>query len=67
MTPDEKTDEELVTMALHMWANWVETNNPMMSANDVAAMRNPLVRIKALTDDSKQLVARLRDLADKER
>lgn len=48
--------------ALNMWANYIETGDPYMSAD--TAIKCGKSRIaKLLTDDQKRLVLRLRDEA----
>ena len=44
-----------------MWANWIETDNMILSAEDAFAMGDK--RVKRLTEEQKALVSRLRDMA----
>lgn len=48
--------------SLSMWANYIETGDPAMSA-DLAAKCGHADRIKALNDSQKQMVLRLREEA----
>jgi hypothetical protein len=48
--------------ALQMWANYLETGDPCMSA-DTAVKCGQKEDVKVLTDDQKRLVLRLRDEA----
>lgn len=36
---DKMTDEELVSHALTMWSNWIETSNVSLSAEDASAQK----------------------------
>ena len=54
------TDEELIAHALDMWANYVETSNVSLSANDAAEQK---AKFNALSLDQMKLVIRLRELA----
>lgn len=58
-----ETDAQLIAFALNMYANWIETGNSFMSANN-AIKRHELP--KALNDDQRALVVRLRCLANKQ-
>jgi hypothetical protein len=55
------SDKDLITKALGLWANYVETGDVCMSSVDAAncGLRN---QVKVLTDEQKRFVARLRDL-----
>lgn len=55
-----QTDKELITHALNMWANHIETGNVSLNAGDAD---NRKMKVKALDDDQKALVLRLRKLA----
>ncbi len=59
--PASETDIELITRALNMWANWIETGDVNISANDAQAMRKS---VRPLGEDGMKLVLRLRQLAD---
>ena len=65
------TDQELKAHALLLWANHIETGDVTLSANDVIAQNRPRTAggpsVRALTDDQRRLVQRLRDLARSER
>lgn len=74
---NEKTDNELKSSALTIWANFIETGCVSMSAADVKVQRDVVRRtdkemsalgygLKSLTESQQQLVARLRTLAIKE-
>lgn len=55
------TNSELISLACRMYANWIETKDPMMSARDmVAAGKYP----PALDTYSMDRINRLRFLAD---
>lgn len=56
----EQTDGDLRAQALNMWANYIETSNPILSARDATEQKLPF---KALDDSQKRLVLRLRKLA----
>ncbi len=55
-------DRNLIATALAQWANYIETGAVYLSANDVIAAKQH-VKVKALTQDQRKLVIRLRDLA----
>lgn len=57
---NQMTDEELVAHALDMWANYIETSNIGLSANDAAEQK---AKFNALSLDQMKLVIRLRELA----
>jgi hypothetical protein len=48
--------------ALNMWANYLETGDPIMSA-DTAIKCGQKKDVRVLSDDQKRLVLRLRDEA----
>lgn len=55
-------DYELRYRALTMYANWLETNDPLISAADAIRMGNKDI----ICDKNRELSARLRDLAYEE-
>ena len=59
-----KTDADLICNALHLWANYIETRNVLLSAQDAQAQNKPF---KALSTDQMKLVVRLRELAEKQK
>lgn len=74
-----ESDRDITATALHMRANWIETGNPCLSAEDALDHRrawerdtkyesrsNPRPPLpKKLTDEQKELVARLRALTNR--
>ena len=46
-----------------MWANYIETGNPVLTAQDAEKQKKPF---KALSSDQMRLVVRLRELAEHE-
>lgn len=54
------SNPELIAFALNMWANFIETDNPVLSARDAQQSGQPY---SALSADQMRLVIRLRDLA----
>ena len=54
-------DDDLIALALNMYANRIETGNPDLTANDMAAMRKPC---QAIPMESQKRVMRLRELAE---
>lgn len=64
MNWEQASDRELKENALNLWANYVETGNPILSATDMQNQRKP---VRALGEDGMRLVLRLRALARKER
>lgn len=58
-----KTDAELVSYALRQWANYIETGEVYMSAQN-AISSNQRDKLRALDPGQHRLVARLHDLAD---
>lgn len=63
MNWEQASDNELKENALNMWANYVETGNPILSATDMQAQRK---QPRTLSEDGMRLVLRLRALARKE-
>lgn len=59
-----RTDAELISFALGMWANFIETGDNMTNAQDAANMKRP---VKPTSDEQKELILRLRNLASKHR
>lgn len=59
------TDASKISHALKMWANWIETKNPNLSATDFAncfpSQKPPLVGQEQI-----KFAAELRELADKQ-
>ena len=56
-------DNQIISYALNLWANWIETGDVTISASDSISM-NTLP--KALTLEQQKFVVRLRELAQKE-
>ncbi len=54
-------DKHLVFHSLGMWINHLETGDVVMSSVDAVNCGQP-GKVKALSDDQKRLVLRLRDL-----
>jgi len=52
----------LISTALNMWANWIETEDVTLSAQDAINMKKNNI-IQPLTLDQQELVVRLRRLA----
>ena len=66
MTMIDDPDYIVVCHALNVWANYIETGDPAMSANDaVRAGRSD--EIKPLDSYQLQMVRRMRDLTDRVR
>lgn len=63
--PMSMTDEELISRALELWANWIETKDPVMSRNDIQAAgdKDKIQKLPQLTNDQIALVTRMRKLA----
>lgn len=61
MDMDDDSDGDLVYMALCGYANWIETENFLLSARDAAAQKKPF---KALELAQMRRVLRLREMAD---
>lgn len=62
----EPSDEELTRIALNQYANWIETEDPLLSRND-AIRQKKLSIIKPLADYQLERVQRIRDLERKYR
>jgi hypothetical protein len=72
------TDDELISQALSMWANWIETHDVNSSRNDLLARYDlpipgiarlstllPKREIRQLTTEQLSLVARIRQLSER--
>lgn len=59
--PSNASDNDLIFNALHLYANWIETSNPIISAQDAERSSLPF---NALTPEQTTLVGRLRTIAD---
>lgn len=59
----EESDNELTRLALVMFANWIETEDPLMSRND-AIKQKRLGEIKQLDLYQTERVFKLRKLAE---
>lgn len=62
---DKMTDAEMMAHSLLIWANYIETSNVSLSANDVLGMANnapPSAKINQLNQGQRDMVKRLRDL-----
>jgi len=59
---EQESDGFLIHNALHMWCNYIETGNPVMSAIDAQQAKKPY---KAIHVDQMKLIIRLRELAAK--
>lgn len=63
------TDTEMISYALDLWANSIETGNQSLSRQDVMDMKNSLDHkilckyMKNLTPEQTQIVERIRALA----
>ena len=57
---EEWTDQQLISHALNMWANYVETGNVSMSAKTAKEMNE---EVNTLNSRKKELVDRMRKLA----
>lgn len=55
---------ELYYTSLIMWANWIETGNPNMSAQTALKCKRPN-EVNILSDEQMQLVLRLKEEAHK--
>lgn len=60
---DDESDEQLIWSALNMWANWIETGDVVLSDADLERQGRPPRR---LTEDQRERVKRLRELAASE-
>lgn len=58
----EEEDSHIISHALAMWANYIETGNPVLSSDDQKAMGNEK-QAKSLSEEQHQMVVRLRQLA----
>jgi glutamate/tyrosine decarboxylase-like PLP-dependent enzyme len=58
---DDDSDGDLVYYALCGYANWIETENFLLSATDAAAQKKPF---RALGREQMRRVLRLREMAD---
>jgi len=54
------SDQEIISHALNMWANHIETGDVCLSMTDAQNMKIPF---KALTFDQMKFVVRLRELS----
>ena len=54
-------DDAVTAFALNMWANVIETDSLVLSAQDALDMK--LKHTKPLTDEQRKFVARLRKMA----
>jgi hypothetical protein len=54
------TDNELIAHALSMWANYIETRDVTLCAQDLQNMKKP---VKALDEAQMESVLRLRKLS----
>lgn len=57
---NQMTDGELVAQALTMWANYIETRDVNLCAQDLQNMKKP---VKALDEAQMESVLRLRKLS----
>ena len=57
-----KTDEQKIAQALNVWANYIETGDAVLSAQDARRM-GMNAKVKALDTHQTAIVARLRKLA----
>ena len=59
-------DTDVVSHALNLWANWIETEDVTMSGEDAvsAGMKD---KVNVLSTEQMRFVVRLRDLAQKVR
>ena len=64
---DALSDKELTIRALIMYANWVQTGDPILAPSDLNRFKSPKtlrdVSIRVLGEDQKELVRRLRGIA----
>lgn len=68
---NNESDEQLIAFALRMWANWIETRDPLMGREElINRIRHGTIRREAVrmnlypcTDEQKGLISRLRRLA----
>ena len=59
----EMRDAEVQAHALHMWANYIETRNVVLSAADLRDMGSKGAPRQALTESQIAFVERLRKMA----
>ena len=59
----EESDKELTRLALVMFANWIETEDPLMSRNDAIQQKRHR-EIKQLDSFQEERVTKLRKLAE---
>lgn len=57
---NQMTDNELIAQALTMWANYIETRDVNLCAQDLQNMKKP---VKALDEGQMESVLRLRKLS----
>ncbi|WP_274643978.1 hypothetical protein [Pseudomonas serbica] len=57
---NQMTDNELIAQALSMWANYIETRDVNLCAQDLQNMKKP---VKALDEAQMESVLRLRKLS----
>ena len=62
MSAQDLSESEMVSFALTIWANYIETHNVVMSARDAVSSKQQKL-IVALGDAQMKLVLRLRALA----
>lgn len=55
----EANDKAVIIYALNMWANYIETDNVVLSAEDAKSMGKP---VKVLDSDQIKFVKRLKEL-----
>lgn len=59
----QNADEVTIcAMAVEMWANWIQSGDPVLSSGDLERMGRHK-QIKALSEDQMRFVLRLKDLA----
>lgn len=56
------SDNQLIAQSLCMWANYIETGNPVLSRNDAA---NRKAKVNTLSGEQLIFVRRLRELSTK--
>jgi hypothetical protein len=54
----DMNDSELISTALRMWANYIETGNVSISSTDCVNMGQPY-KVKVINDQQKRFVDRL--------
>ena len=60
---NDQTDAVVVAHALRMWANWIETGDPVLSSGD-AVNSGQQNLLQSLNRDQHEMIARLHKLAD---